>query len=71
LPLVKSYTFIPKQGFKSHNHPSECDHKFAETEKRSASRPCICRPQKTKHNGKVSTNRPGGIKNSDYELSSA
>jgi hypothetical protein len=33
--LTLKETFIPKQGFKSHNHPSECDHKFAETEKRT------------------------------------
>jgi hypothetical protein len=35
LPVGDSYTFIPKQGFKSHNHPSKCDHKTFETGKRT------------------------------------
>jgi hypothetical protein len=44
--------------------------KLLKQEKGRASCPASCNPQETMLNGTVSTNRPGGIKNSDYEISS-
>jgi hypothetical protein len=49
---------FPYRNFERYNHPPKCDHKFAETEKGPSGRPGICRPQETKLNGKVPTNRP-------------